>query len=657
NLNVKKYYEKTLYNVLLKETETGGLARKYTGEHHDSFIEEPSKDIYHWYARNDNEGRQVLDKNNVIFADLCWQMIRTTDTGGVKLVYNGKPELSYDNNNIIYDCSTNRSNQIGYTDLTTQVLDTTYYYGTDYNYDSNTGLFSLAGDISTGSIDNGTYTCKSTSATGTCSSGNFYLIYELKDGTTYNVYPLVSDNPPEFIGHSKYISGVDSLADAGYMYNKRYPKQQRAMHINDNIIVRNSRNGSATYYYADSFIWDEVNLKYTLVNSDSSPVNSGRYADIYSSVPGNYMCSGNSTCTSIVYIQYTDATYYYGISISDGNDYDDYSIVVGDDYSFDNGIYTLLNPTTVYKYDWYSNHSSYHGKYMCQNKTDTSCSVLYYIDNSTNYQSSSYATSSNFKYSTSFDYVYDSNTDSYKYVLDNDSVVQEWILNANILSNHHYTCFNDTGECSELYYIFRGVETPRYITLEDGKSVEDAKVEMLSADNVNSYNSLAKSMIDTWYSKNLLDYSDYLEDTIFCNSRDIVTPYGWDPNGGNVNGGFTTFSGYSVNNSFACTNETDKFSINNPKARLTYPVGLTTHSEIALQYSQAIRKCSKAYWLMSAHFYGDYNHMRIVAATGGLHYAAIGYSNFLRPTISLKPGTKYSSGDGSVINPFMIEFN
>ncbi|MBR2998011.1 MAG: hypothetical protein IKF37_02905, partial [Bacilli bacterium] len=39
NLNVKKYYEKTLYNVLLKETETGGLARKYTGEHHDSFIE------------------------------------------------------------------------------------------------------------------------------------------------------------------------------------------------------------------------------------------------------------------------------------------------------------------------------------------------------------------------------------------------------------------------------------------------------------------------------------------------------------------------------------------------------------------------------------------------------------------------------------------
>ena len=50
NLNVKKYYEPTLYNVLAKEAETGGLARKYTGNHHDSFTEEPSKKIYHWYC-------------------------------------------------------------------------------------------------------------------------------------------------------------------------------------------------------------------------------------------------------------------------------------------------------------------------------------------------------------------------------------------------------------------------------------------------------------------------------------------------------------------------------------------------------------------------------------------------------------------------------
>ena len=82
---------KYLYDVLKNEAENNGLAREYTGEHHDSFTEEPFKKIYHWYAENDEEGKNVLKKNNVIFANFCWQIIRTTDTGGVKLIYNGTP--------------------------------------------------------------------------------------------------------------------------------------------------------------------------------------------------------------------------------------------------------------------------------------------------------------------------------------------------------------------------------------------------------------------------------------------------------------------------------------------------------------------------------------------------------------------------------------
>ena len=126
NLNVKKYYEPTLYNVLKKETETGELARKYTGEHKDSFTEEPSQDIYHWYAENDSQGTQVLDKNNVIFAGHCWQMIRTTDTGGVKMIYNGEVE-----NN---QCLNTRGNHVGYSSYfgrTFHNLASQYWYGTD----------------------------------------------------------------------------------------------------------------------------------------------------------------------------------------------------------------------------------------------------------------------------------------------------------------------------------------------------------------------------------------------------------------------------------------------------------------------------------------------------------------------------------------------
>ena len=90
SLKVKAHLEPTLYNVLKAEATSGGLAKEYTGEHQDSM--DPSlstKKIYHWYANNDTEGTAIQNKFNVIFADHCWQMIRTTDTGGVKMIYNG----------------------------------------------------------------------------------------------------------------------------------------------------------------------------------------------------------------------------------------------------------------------------------------------------------------------------------------------------------------------------------------------------------------------------------------------------------------------------------------------------------------------------------------------------------------------------------------
>ena len=95
-----------LYDVLKNEAESNGLAREYTGSHHDSFTEEPSKKIYHWYTQNNTDGTTILNKNNVLFAGQCWQMIRTTDTGGVKMIYNGKEEDG--------KCLDTRSNQFGY---------------------------------------------------------------------------------------------------------------------------------------------------------------------------------------------------------------------------------------------------------------------------------------------------------------------------------------------------------------------------------------------------------------------------------------------------------------------------------------------------------------------------------------------------------------
>ena len=51
-----------------------------------------------------------MNKINVSFANYCWQIIRTTDTGGVKIIYNGLTsedniqaelkEMGYDSSNV-----------------------------------------------------------------------------------------------------------------------------------------------------------------------------------------------------------------------------------------------------------------------------------------------------------------------------------------------------------------------------------------------------------------------------------------------------------------------------------------------------------------------------------------------------------------------------
>ena len=58
--------------------------------------------------------RGAVENNNVIFANKCWQAMRTTDTGGVKLIYNGEIGHIYKDDNYelsAYDNVTRTGNQ------------------------------------------------------------------------------------------------------------------------------------------------------------------------------------------------------------------------------------------------------------------------------------------------------------------------------------------------------------------------------------------------------------------------------------------------------------------------------------------------------------------------------------------------------------------
>ena len=646
-----------LYNVLMNEAESGGLAQKYTGEHHDSFTEEPSKDIYHWYAANDEDGTAILDKNNVIFADHCWQMIRTTDTGGVKLIYNGEAE-----NN---QCLNTRGTHVGYASRTSQNLASNYWYGTDYTYDSSLQTFKVSGtteqvtwNATTGPGLVGKYTCKNTNVDGTCST--LYLVESYYNTSSAYVIPLNSSSNYSQFGELQFNANYTSPADVGYMYNTRYTYNSRKMESTETMLLSNSL--ATTYWYAHDVVWGSPTAnRYNLDN----PYQVSATSD-YPNLVGEYTFRNDTqtyTNTSVYYIAAVNGSNMYYIQLSNTGNHTladfNYTYTYGNSYTDNgNGTYTINSPTTINRIDWYTNYSNVKNKYVCKNATNDTCSELWYTTRTSNtFMTYIKVVSNNYKYAKGFTW------DGSKYVLDNDTSVSFWNINdstnANSLNNAHYTCWNMTGECTTISYVYYLIGNTYYINITGGKSVEDAVNEMLYEDNVNTTNSTIKSGVDAWYKHYLLeDYDNYIEDTIFCNDRTQrnADANGWNPNGGSVSTNMY-FKEYSLTSDLSCTNTTDRFSVSNPSATLTYKVGLMSSPEMNILNNSNIRKTGQLYWLASPGYFNNFNAYGRYVNSNGSMYNYIYDSYGVRPAVSLKPKIKYLSGDGSMEHPYMITIN
>ena len=328
-----------------------------------------------------------------------------------------------------------------------------------------------------------------------------------------------------------------------------------------------------------------VKMVYNGVQTDGSCNNSGTASQLASTK------AFNSTYNSPAYVGYMYNTVYTysskslisSISFSG-------SKIVGDSVTYSGSTYTLNNKSTVSVSS--SNISDVVGKYTCNSSSATSCSSPYYIVGYSGTKIYYYRLSGGNTDGTSFskDYVF-GNSFTYAngtYTLSDTVTISSDTWAGNISSNktsintHHYTCFTDGTTCTSIYYIYYidGI-TPYYITITNGKSVEDALNEMLYADDVNKTDSTMKTYIDSWYKDKMTSYTDKLEDTVFCNDRTIINQLanGWNPNGVSVSN-YLYFKNYNTNYSLACTNETDKFSVSNSKAKLTYPVGLLSAPEV-----------------------------------------------------------------------------
>ena len=722
NLNVKKYYEPTLYNVLKKETETGELARKYTGEHKDSFTEEPSQDIYYWYAANDSQGTQVLDKNNVLFAGQCFQMIRTTDTGGVKMIYNGEADDG--------KCLNTRGTHVGYAARTLQDLATNYWYGTDYTYDSTNKVFTISGvtEHTNWSMEYppnlydvdliGKYTCLLTSENGTCST--LYLIESYNNTSSAYVIPINSNSHYSQFGTLQFNAIYTSPAHVGYMYGDVYPygstNSTNGQGFTSLQTVLSSTSLGTSYWYANSISYDSTTGKYSLVD----PYQVAGTTD-YPNLVGKYTFRSETqtyTNSSVYYIAGVNNTTMYYKQLQNGNLLSAYEIVFGESIT-DNGdnTYTINNPTNVTLSDLYNNYENYKNKYTC-NDSNATCANPRYITGTTS-KDYTYITASskimigktrnglvltdtilvrkdelvinpsnysNYKYTcntenstcteetlrmiasiTTTGYHYAANRyfgssvtwDGTNYTLV-DPIEIENYNNLNSLSTHHYMCVsNGLKTCSTVAYIFNygGSGKINYITLKNGKSSATMALEDMLTKNTT--NSTMKSGIDAWYKHYMLPYDQYLEDTIFCNDRSIITLGSWNPDGGMTNAELR-FKEYNITSDLNCINTTDQFSISNNNAKLTYKVGLMSSPEMRILNNNIIRKTELTYWLGSPYFFSwstgyPYSANRPVGPSGSIGYHNVFRDNGVRPSISLKPGTRYTSGTGSMADPYIVD--
>ena len=411
---------------------------------------------------------------------------------------------------------------------------------------------------------------------------------------------------------------------------------------------------NSSYYFSDTIDYGNLTPdKYTLTN----PQLISTLAD-YSDLVGKYMIyTGTNTpgiwAYYIVGINDAKTTIYYR-RLQDGDI--DISMMVGDNYTDNgNGTYTINNATTVTYIDWYNGEFRNHtGKYACTGVSDT-CTNLKHI---ASYPQNDYY----YYWSTEESYLY-SETIAYSggtYTLTGDIQTIWDIPNTTEqtkISTHHYTCLSTSTTCTTVNYVnhYSGTSL-RYAQLSGVEDIDTALVNMLSANNVNVTDSTMKTGVDAWYKKYLSDYSSYLEDTIFCNNRSILSLGGWNPDGGNIVSDYLLqFKNHNFNDDLSCTGEVNQFSTSNNKAKLTYPVGLMTSEEIHLLYNPKARVTGQNYWLASPrNFNSGSATVNRIDSNGGWGSVDVSNATGVRPAISIVAGTEYSQGDGSMANPYVI---
>ncbi|MBR3322556.1 hypothetical protein IKG13_00625 [Candidatus Saccharibacteria bacterium] len=249
---------------------------------------------------------------------------------------------------------------------------------------------------------------------------------------------------------------------------------------------------------------------------------------------------------------------------------------------------------------------------------------------------------------------------------------------------YHYFCTDGAISCdnTKIGYIYYYGDSAFiwYLNFDGYNSIEDAKTAMFA----NTNDSNAKVMIETWFEQQNLDghiadtknYEDDLEDAVFCNDRSYyygalkgkdsnamaigsMGPYNW-------HGAYGRIAVKNSNNNYEpsldCSNIYDAFTkdSSNGNGKLRHEIGLITADELTMAgigypgYDATdYLYVGKSTWSASPGCFGNSAGWWVWNLYASVSGGAV--TDGLRPLVSLKSGTKYTSGTGLKTDPYIVE--
>ena len=261
------------------------------------------------------------------------------------------------------------------------------------------------------------------------------------------------------------------------------------------------------------------------------------------------------------------------------------------------------------------------------------------------------------KYNFGTGYIFDESTK--KFMLTGTIKQLTWKDNHDeIVSDNLYSCLNTS--CNVVYKI-TGYSNDTTMIVKPISYSSDSYTDAVT----NATNSTMKNTLDAWYKNNLESYTTYLADETFCNDRSVAGGSGYLTSSTTYYGAFNRLCN-KKEPSLKCIQSNDKFKLSNSEAKLDYPISLITADEIAMAggvynvvNSDYYLYNGQYFWTTSPSNFGSLYSLSFVwcmLSSGSMHEGCLVKNPFeTRPVINLKVDTEITKGDGTALNPYVVQ--